>query len=144
MRTEKRDIHHDRHEQHQRRIAAQLAPSLIAAAVDGHPGGRDAAALGSMLASATAAELMLVSVYEEPLLESVLPAEKGWRTGRKQARTMLAHTRDSFAPNARIVVRSNSIAPRGLREIVRLEHRDLLILGSTRRAAEGRIGIGDT
>jgi nucleotide-binding universal stress UspA family protein len=118
------------------------APRLMGVGVDGTPSGRDAVVLASVLAHATQAELMLIAVYEEPLLEGVVPTELGWTSVKQQARAMLARTRDSLAPHARIAVQSNALAWRGLLRVARLEHRDLLVLGSTRRAQYGQVGLG--
>ena len=99
-------------------------PALIGVGVDGSASGRDAVVLASLIASATSGELMLIAVYEEPLLEGVVPAQMGWRTAKKQARAMLASTRDSLAPSARLVVEPNLFVWRGLQRVVRREHRD--------------------
>jgi nucleotide-binding universal stress UspA family protein len=119
-----------------------LTPHLIGAGVDGTPGGRDAVVLASMLARVTRAELMLIAVYEEPLLEGVVPAEVGWTSVKEQARVMLAGTRDSLAPHAGIAVHSNALAWRGLLRAARVEHRDLLVVGSARRADYGQVRLG--
>ncbi|MBV9809794.1 MAG: universal stress protein [Solirubrobacterales bacterium] len=119
------------------------APNRIGVGVDGGSGGRDAVVLASALARATRAELMLIAVYEEPLLEGVVPAQLGWTSVQEDARAMLARTRDSLAPQARIAVRSNALAWRGLLHVARLEHRDLLVIGSTRHANHGQVGLGN-
>ena len=90
-----------------------------------------------MLGEATRAELMLIAVHEEPLLEGVVPVQVGWASSRNQEREMLARTRDSLAPQARIVVESNGLAWRGLLGVARREHRDQLVVGSSRRAGDG-------
>jgi nucleotide-binding universal stress UspA family protein len=122
--------------------ARSRPPALIGVGVDGGPSGRDAVALASLLASATGGELMLIAVYEEPLLEGVIPAEVGWRSVKQQARAMLAETRDSLAPSARIVVEPDVFAWRALRRVVRRERRELLVVGSGRDAGEGRVSLG--
>jgi nucleotide-binding universal stress UspA family protein len=119
------------------------APHLIGVGVDGTSAGRDAVVLASILARATGAELMLIAVYEEPLLEGVVPAELGWRSVRRQARTMLARTRDSLAPEARTVLQVNGLVWRGLLDAARREHRDLLVVGSTLHAEHGHATLGD-
>jgi len=119
------------------------APRLIGVGVDGTPAGRDAVVLASVLARATGAEMMLIAVYEKPLLEGVVPAELGWTTVRRQARTMLARTRDSLAPGSRTVLQVNGLGWRGLLDVARREHRDLLVVGSTRRAEYGHATLGD-
>lgn len=86
---------------------------------------------------------MLIAIYEEPLLEPVVPAEAGWTSARKQARTMLAATRDSLAPEARIVVDSNPLVWRGLCRVSEREHRDPLAVGSGLRAGDGQVRLGE-
>jgi len=121
--------------------SANAAPlARIAVGVDGYPEGRDAAALGVMLARATGAELMLVAVHPDPLV--VLPPELGWTAMHKQAEALLRETRDALAPHARIDVETDWSIPRALERVVAREHRDLLVLGSSRRGAAGRVRIG--
>jgi nucleotide-binding universal stress UspA family protein len=48
-----------------------------------------------------------------------------------------------LAPQARIAVQSNALAWRGLVHVARLEHRDLLVMGSTRHANYGQVGLGN-
>ena len=118
------------------------APKLIGVAVDGNPSGRDATVLGSLLARATGAELMLIGVHEEPLLPVALPGGLSWSALEEQARTVLAETRDSLAPDARIMVQADVLVWRGLRHVVRHEHRDLLVVGSAQNANTGRVRLG--
>ena len=113
---------------------------LIAAGVDGYPEGHDAAALGAMLARATGGELLLVAVHPEPLV--VLPAELGWTAMREQAEEELRQTRDAFAPGARVVVETDWSVPRALERVAAREHRNLLVMGSSRRGPVGRVRIG--
>jgi nucleotide-binding universal stress UspA family protein len=112
----------------------------IAAGVDGYREGRDAATLASMIARAAGAELMLVAVHPDPMV--VLPAEIGWTGMRKDAERFLRETRDAVAPGARIVVETDWSVPRALERVVQREHRDLLVVGSSRRGTEGRVSIG--
>jgi hypothetical protein len=56
---------------------------------------------------------------------------------------MLAATRDSLAPDARIVVDSNALVWRGLCRVSEREHRDLLVVGSSRRAGDGQVRLGE-
>ena len=123
-------------------ISGWSAPKLIGVAVDGNSSGRDAVVLGSLLARATGAELMLIAVHEEPLLPVALPGGMSWTALEQQARTMLAKTRDSLAPDARIMVQADVLVWRGLRHVVRHEHRDLLVVGSARNADTGRVRLG--
>jgi nucleotide-binding universal stress UspA family protein len=112
----------------------------IAVGIDGYQEGRDAAVLGATIARATGAELMLVAVHPDPLV--VLPRELGWKGMRKQAETLLRETRDAVAPRARIDVETDWSVPRALERVVAREHRDLLVVGSSRRAPERRVRIG--
>jgi len=118
-------------------------PVRVGVGVDGHASGRDAVVLASQLARASGGELMLIAIYEEPLLEPLVPSEAGWTSGRKQARAMLAATRDSLAREARIVVDSNALVWRGLCRVSEREHRDLLVVGSGRRAGDGQVRLGE-
>ena len=118
------------------------APQLIGGALDGSSSGRDAAALGSFLAGATGAELMLIAIHEEPLIPVALPGGMSWSALENQARAILAETRDALAPDARITVHVDVLVWRGLRHVVRHEHRDLLIVGSARHADAGRVRLG--
>jgi len=112
----------------------------IAAGVDGYREGRDAATLASVIARAAGAELMLVAVHPDPMI--VLPAEIGWTGMRKEAERLLRETRDTVAPGARIVVETDWSVPRALARVVEREHRDLLVVGSSRRSPEGVVSIG--
>jgi nucleotide-binding universal stress UspA family protein len=114
--------------------------SRIAVGVDGHPEGNDAVVLGATIADATRAVLMLVAVHPDPLV--VLPEEMNWKSLELQAASMLREARDSFAPDARIDVETNLSVPRALERVVRREHRDLLVVGSSRHGPESRVRIG--
>ena len=118
------------------------APKLIGAAVDGSSSGRDATVLGSLLARAMGAELMLIAIHEEPLVPVALPGGASWTAVEAQAREMLADTRDSLAPDARIMVQADVLLWRGLRRVVRHEDRDLLVVGSARDADTRRVRLG--
>jgi nucleotide-binding universal stress UspA family protein len=121
-------------------IEGRRLVSRIAVGVDGYPGGRDAVALGSALAGATGAELMLVAVHLDPMVP--VPSEVGWSALRKEAERTLREVRDAMAPQARIVAESDLSVPRALHRAVRQHHRDLLVVGSSRDAGEGRVRIG--
>jgi nucleotide-binding universal stress UspA family protein len=115
-------------------------PARIAVGVDGYPEGADAAALAAMIARATGAELLLVAVHPDPLI--VLPAAVGWSAMRNDAERLLRETRDSIAPGARMVVETDWSVPRALERVVDRDHCDLLIVGSSRAGARGRVRIG--
>ena len=112
----------------------------IAVGVDGYPEGRDASVLAAAIARATSAELMLVAVHPDPLV--VLPRGMDWKGLHDQAAATLREARDSLAPGARIVVETDFSIPRALGRAVRREHRDLLVMGSSRHAPEGHVRIG--
>ena len=143
MRTQQTNTRDRSHRRSEHDTTPVPVPHLIGVGVDGAPAGRDAVVLAAMLARATQAELMLIAIFEQPLLEGVVPAELGWTSVKEEARAMLARTRDSLAPQARIAVQSNALAWRGLLRVTRLEHRDLLVLGSTRRANDGQVRLGN-
>lgn len=111
----------------------------IAVGINGLPEGEDALALGAALAAATEAELMLVAVHPQPLV--VLPSGMDWSSLRQAARATLQDARDRAAPRARMVVESDVSVPRALQRVVRRDHRDLLVVGSSRHAPKGVVGI---
>jgi nucleotide-binding universal stress UspA family protein len=112
----------------------------IAVGVDGHPEGNDAVVLGARLARAMHADLMLVAVHPDPLM--VLPDEMNRESLARQATDMLQEARSSLASDASLAVEADLSVPRGLERIVRREHRDLLVVGSSRHASRGRVRIG--
>jgi len=111
----------------------------IAVAVDGYPAGRDAAALGAALARATAAETMLVTIVSDP---SAAPRWVGFEGLRDQAEATLAEVRRALVPDARVLVESDASVARGLERVVARERRDVLVIGSSRHAVQGRVRIG--
>jgi nucleotide-binding universal stress UspA family protein len=112
----------------------------IAAGVDLYPEGRDAAALGASLARVLDAELMLVAVHSNPMI--VLPSEVSWSGMHEAAQTQIRELRDAVAPDARIVVETDWSVPRALLRVAEREHRDLLVVGSSRHAPDGGVRIG--
>ena len=114
--------------------------SHVAVGIDGFDEGHDAAALGSALATATGAEVLLAAVVLDPLV--VLPEELNLSALRKEAEKATRDVRDEFAPGARVVVESDLFVARGLERIVRREHRDLLVVGSSRHGHENEVMIG--
>ena len=115
----------------------------IGVGVDGRPRGRDAVVLASLLAHVTHADLMLIAVFEEPLLATVVPAGMGWTGVQSQTRAMLASTRESFAPGARTAVQTDALVWRGLRHVGRREHHDLLVVGSGQGARPRHTAFGE-
>lgn len=112
----------------------------IAAGMDGFPEGEDAAALGAALATITGADLILVAVQPDPLL--LPPAAHRWKEERHEAEAMLSSARASIAPRARTLIETDLSIPRALHRVVQREHRDLLVMGSSRHGTAGRIRIG--
>ena len=118
------------------------APRLIGVGVDGTTAGRDAIELGSLLARPTAAELMLIAVPKEPLIQLAAPGGFGWAALKNRAWSTLAETRDALAPEAWIVVHPDVLVWRGLRHVVHVEHRDLFVVGCVADAPDGRVRLG--
>lgn len=116
------------------------ALARIAAGVDGFSEGRDAAAVGQLLAQATGAELMLVAVHSAALLPA--PPELSYKTQRQEAQRILREVRRSDAPDARTATASDFSVPRALLRVIRRHRCDLLVVGSTREGPEGRVQIG--
>ena len=125
-----------------RRSSGSRRPVItrIAAGVDEFPEGRDAAALAQSLAEATGAELMLVAVHSPVLLPA--PPELGYRSQRKHSQLLLREVRDSLAPGARTLTTTDHSVARALHRVVDRHHRDLLVVGASRQAAEGHVRIG--
>lgn len=116
----------------------RTAPSRIAVGVDGYTAGQDAAVLGRALAAA-GADLTLVSVHPDPLV--VMPGSMSWKGLHKEAHDRLAAVRDTFAPKAGLLVATDSSVARGLERALRSERSDLLVIGSSRKAPAGHVGI---
>jgi nucleotide-binding universal stress UspA family protein len=116
------------------------AVARIAAGVDGYLEGRDAAVLGATIAQAVGAELMLVAVHPDPLVP--MPPDSGWKALHAQAEALLRDTRDTLAPGARITVETDWSVPRALERVVKRDHHDLLVVGSSRHAPDGQVRIG--
>jgi nucleotide-binding universal stress UspA family protein len=112
----------------------------LAVGVDGFPEGRDAVALGVAISHATGAAMMLVAVHPDPMV--VVPGDMGWSGLEQQAKKMLTEARDELAPDARLVVRTDHSVARALHHVVAQEHRDLLVVGSSRTADHGHVRIG--
>jgi nucleotide-binding universal stress UspA family protein len=112
----------------------------IAVGVDGFAEGRDAAVLAGALGRATGADVILVGVIGDPV---VIPLTGGsWTELRKRAEATLAQTRDELVPGARSVIITDVSTARGLERVVAQEHCDVLVVGSTPDAQDGRVRIG--
>lgn len=84
--------------------------------------------------------MMLVAVHPDPMV--VVPKGLDWTGLHQQARNTLIEARDACAPEARLAVRTDHSVARALHRTVIGEHRDLLVMGSSRHAPEGRVRIG--
>ena len=113
----------------------------IAAAVKGRPEGDDAAVLAAAISAAVGGDLMLLAI--EPELPLVI-SEADCRQMHEETRTMLATTRDSFAPGARSCIDSDLSAARGMKRLLAREHRQLVVCGSSRRGEDGQVLMGRT
>lgn len=120
--------------------SAHADVSRIAAGVDGQPEGMDAARLAGALADVVGADLMLVGVLSDPLI--LPPGASNWAELRAEAQATLHRARGEVAPNARTDLETDFSAPRALHRVVHRHHRDLLVMGSSRRGPEGRVRIG--
>jgi nucleotide-binding universal stress UspA family protein len=124
----------------EQQASAMRVVSRVAVGINGFSEGLDAAALGAAISRATDASMMLVAVHLNPMI--VVPQGLDWRSLHKQARDSLAEARDAFAADARLVVSTDNSVPRALHRVVGDEHRDLLVVGSSRHAPAGHVRIG--
>jgi nucleotide-binding universal stress UspA family protein len=120
--------------------AAQSQLRRIVVGVDGHPEGRDAAALAAALSRATGAAAVLVAVLSDPLIVPLTGLS--WKELHKQAEQMLAVTRDALVPDARVVMETDFSVARALERVTAREHADLVILGSRPQGPTGKVRIG--
>src|SRR5690349_1007725 len=114
----------------------------IAVGCDGSEGGRDAVALGALIASATGARLSLVGVFPPSFLP--VPDVTDRLTLRAQAARSLRKDRDLLAPGAFVHTVADMSTPRALRHFAERRHADLVVVGSTHTAAPGHAAIGRT
>jgi nucleotide-binding universal stress UspA family protein len=111
---------------------------LIAVGVDDNPEAFDAMVLATTIARVTTADVILATVY--PDLPARLLRKLG--RGRTEAEALLRKLNAFMAPEARAVVEADWSVPHALARVVSREHPDLLVLGSSRHALEGRVRIG--
>lgn len=110
--------------------------------VDGRPGGRDAIALASRLASGQA-KLVLAHVHngvQHPVhatTPGLLAAE------REQAHELLERERAASAVTAELLSCVSASPGRGLHDLAEQQHADLLVVGSCSRGLLGRALLGD-
>jgi nucleotide-binding universal stress UspA family protein len=111
--------------------------------VDGTPSGRDAVVLARALAAADDADIVLVGAYTDPLLPFPPGLRRDSHLARDVERLLLA-VREELAPSARTHVKADLSPGRALCHVIPDEHADLLVLGSSRRVADGCAGVGRT
>jgi nucleotide-binding universal stress UspA family protein len=111
----------------------------IAVGVDGSAEGRDAIALGVALAAATGAGISLIGVH--PSSWFPVPGDTDRATLRAQALDTLHRERDLLAPRAHVEAVADTSVARALLHCAQRWHADILVLGSTASAPEGRTAI---
>lgn len=111
----------------------------IVAGVHGGPGGRDALALATALAGATGAELVVAYAWRP---DPKLPAAAREATEEAARRRLDEETADAPA-GARAVLAAGEHVATSLHRLAELEGADLLVIGSSRRSAAGRVLLGD-
>ena len=111
---------------------------LVAVGIHGDAADRDAAVLGTALADATGAEVMLVAVHPE-----LAPGARR-RIGATETGALAAvqDVRRFVSPGARAVVESDRSVAHALARVVTREQVDLLVVGSERGIPGGRVQIG--
>lgn len=109
---------------------------------DGSPQGRDAVVLGAAIARVTGAGLTLLQSYS-PFPISIT-GHTDRHTEHRAAHAQLAVDRDHFAPRALTEVVADSQASRALSHHAERWHADLVVIGSSRHAPEGRCALGQT
>lgn len=109
---------------------------IAVACGDGTPGS-DAAVLAAALARPGRAEVILIGVYSDPLFP--VPDEFGRHALRTQTEHHLHEVRDRYVPEARIAAENDISLARALTRVVEREHCDLLVVGSSSGAHEGRV-----
>jgi nucleotide-binding universal stress UspA family protein len=124
------------------RHADARPPAHIAAAVERTWAGRDAALLAATLAQATGADLLLISISVDPFVPYPNPAPTDSASRERQAHTEAAEVAASLELDARVVSHPDTLVWRGLRAVVRREHRDLLVVGSAHDAPHGTARLG--
>lgn len=111
----------------------------IVVGVDGTERGRDALALGRLLADAAGAELVAVAVHQIANPEAALV---GWANAARahSERTLRAAIGEGQGVRERIV--ASSSPARGLHYLAEREHADLIVVGSSHQAGLGRVLVG--
>jgi nucleotide-binding universal stress UspA family protein len=118
---------------------ATVSPfNRLAAAVNGEASGGDAFALAASLTETANADLMMMTVM--PDLSLIAPWA-GSDVMQDDVEQQMRHMRDEWHPGARIEIDRDRAVARGLMRMVERHHREVLVVGSSHRADEGRVLI---
>ena len=115
----------------------------ILVGVDDTPSGRDAVVLACTLAGGEDADVLLLGAYTDPLL-SFPPVLRHDLHRAQDVEQVLLKVRREHAPQARTRTAPDLSPGRALCHAVEREHPGLLVLGSSHKAAAGRVGAGRT
>ena len=118
-------------------------------AFDGSPAGKDALALGALLAGSAGSELLVVCVFPPESLAGLSFEPRAARIAngdhrifvRQDAEAVLGEARAALPPDLGVTFRALECesALHGLRQLALSEVADVLVLGSTRRGPLGRL-----
>jgi nucleotide-binding universal stress UspA family protein len=120
-----------------------MAMRKVLVGVDGTPSARDAVVLARALAGADGSDVLLVGAYSDPLLPFAHGLRRDAQLGR-DVEQLLLDVREQIAPSARTLVKADLSPGRALCHAIAHEQAELLVLGSSRRVADGRAGVGRT
>ena len=110
----------------------------LAAAIDLSPSSADAAVLAAAIGGADGD--VLLTAIEPDLAFLIGPVDEPRL--RHETERLLGNVRSAYVPDASITVGKDLSIARGLRRIVDERHRQLLVVGSSRRARPGEAAIG--
>ena len=116
--------------------------SSIIAACDGADRGRQAVALGRIIAEATGAQLTIAAVYPHPGLPFPPPVAHHVDE-RHRAHRAIRAVRDDLAPGARTVVVPGLSPAHALCKLADDEGASMIVVGSRHAAAERRMADAD-
>ncbi len=118
-------------------------------AFDGSPAGKDALALGALLAGSAGSELLVVCVFPPESLAGISFDPRATRIAngdhrifvRQDAEAVLGEARAVMPPDLAVTFRALECesARHGLRQLALSEGVDVLVLGSTHRGPLGRL-----
>ena len=112
--------------------------SRLAAAIDLSPSSTDAAVLAAAIGVGEA-DVLLIAI-EPDLAFLISPVDE--RRVRHEIEQLLGHVSSAHVPGAFVTVAKDLSVARGLRRIVGERHRQLLIVGTSRKGRAGEVAIG--